>query len=73
MLLHKVPAGSPILEGFWLSYLVYHQFWLISSVNSRERAQKVGKKSPEFQNHQIEIIIIIINDYHYGYIINKLY
>ncbi len=72
--LHKVPAGSPILEGFLLSYLIYVQIWLNSSVNSRKKSQKSGNKSPEFQNHQTEIIIIIIiNDYHYGYIINKLY
>jgi hypothetical protein len=38
------------------------------------KSPKSGEKSPEFQNHQteIEIIIIIINEYHYGYIIKKL-
>jgi hypothetical protein len=39
------------------------------------KSPKSGEKSPEFQNHQTEIeiiIIIIINDYHSGYIIKKL-
>jgi len=41
--LHKVPAGSPILEGFLLSYLIYDQIFNLAKFKCKFKKKKPKK------------------------------